>query len=122
MDRMTTYIEIKEARFYAFHGVMEQERRVGGYFIVTLRVGYDWRRAAETDDVCDTLDYSRLFDIVSREMAVASNLLERVAGRIAQAIEKEFPAVSSIDLWVTKENPPMGADCNGAGVEGHWTK
>ena len=35
----------------------------------------------------------------------------------AKAIEKAFPQVSSIDLKVTKLNPPMGADCEGAEVE-----
>ena len=117
---METYIEVKEARFYAFHGVLPQERRVGGWFTVTLRVGYDWSRAAETDDVADTLNYANLYALVKREMAVPSKLLEHVAGRISKAIEKVFPQVTSIDLTLIKANPPMGADSNGAGVEIHW--
>ena len=114
-----TYVEVREARFYAFHGVMPQERRVGGWFTVTLRVGYDWSRAAETDDVADTLNYAELYQLVKNEMAVPSQLLEHVAGRIAKAVQTTFPAVTTIDLWVTKENPPMGADCRGAVVELH---
>jgi dihydroneopterin aldolase len=51
-----------------------------------------------------------------------SKLLEHVAGRIAKAIEKDFPKVSSIDLTLTKKNPPMGAACDGAGVEVHFKK
>ena len=116
---METYIEVKEARFYAFHGVMPQERRVGGWFTVTLRVGYDWSRAAKTDQVGDTLNYADLYALVDREMAVPSQLLEHVAGRIATSIKTHYPAITSLDLWVTKENPPMGADCKGAGVEMH---
>ena len=118
---VTTYIKIKEARFYAFHGVMPQERRVGGWFTVTLRVGYDWSRAAKTDDVSDTLNYADLYQLVDREMAVPSQLLEHVAGRIATSVETHYPGVTSIDLWVTKENPPMRADCQGACVELHTT-
>lgn len=114
---METYIEVKEARFYAFHGVLPQERRVGGWFTVTLRVGYDWSQAAETDDVADTLNYADLYALVKREMAVPSKLLEHVAGRIATSVKTCYPNVTSLDLWLTKENPPMGADCKGAGVE-----
>ena len=114
---METYIEVKEARFYAFHGVLPQERRVGGWFTVTLRVGYDWSRAAETDDVADTLNYADLYALVKREMAVPSKLLEHVAGRIATSVKTCYPNVTSLDLRLTKENPPMGADCKGAGVE-----
>ena len=117
---METYIEVKEARFYAFHGVMPQERRVGGWFTVTLRVGYDWSRAMETDNVADTLNYAELYKLVDREMAVPSALLEHVAGRIAKTVKTHFPDITSLDLWVTKENPPMGADCRGAGVEVHF--
>jgi len=115
----STYIEIKEARFYAFHGVLPQERRVGGWFRVTLRVGYDWSHAAKTDLVADTLSYADLYTLVDREMAVPSQLLEYVAGRIAHSVETHYPDITSIDLWVTKENPPMGAECQGAGVELH---
>ena len=41
---------------------------------------------------------------------------------MVKAIEKTFPEVTSIDLKLTKLNPPMGADCDGAGVEIHWEK
>ena len=73
-----------------------------------------------SDDVKDTLDYGALYQLVEREMKQPSNLLEHVAGRIAEAIEKTFPKVSSIDLTLTKQNPPMGADCEGASVEVHF--
>ena len=121
MKVKSSYIELKELRFYAFHGVLPQERRVGGWFRVTLRVGYDWHRAMKTDQVDDTLNYAELYQLVDREMAVPSQLLEHVAGRIAQAVEAHHPEITSIDLWVTKENPPMGAECQGATVELHAT-
>ena len=53
------------------------------------------------------------------EMRQPSNLLEHVAGRIAHAVQTAIPEVLSIDLKLTKCNPPMGADCAGAGVEIH---
>jgi dihydroneopterin aldolase len=42
-----------------------------------------------------------------------------VAGRIVQTIGQHFPLVTSIDLTLMKQNPPMGADIEGAGVEIH---
>lgn len=106
-------------RFHAFHGVMPQEGIVGADFRVDLRVGYPLELAMQSDEVADTLNYAALYEFVRREMAVPSRLLEHVAGRIAKAIEEAFPQVSSIDLELTKLNPPMGADCEGAGVEIH---
>lgn len=98
---------------------MPQERTVGADFIVNLRVGYDFGMAMETDDVCDTLNYADLYGIVKREMAVPSKLLEHVAGRIAEAVMNYCPDILSLDLTVTKVNPPMGTDSRGAGVEIH---
>ncbi len=114
-----SYIILRDVRFHAFHGVMPQERKVGADFTVTIRVKTDVTRAAETDEVEDTLNYAALFDVVKREMEMPSKLLEHVAGRIARAVADEFHEVSAVDLEVTKLNPPMGADSKGATVELH---
>ena len=115
----SSYIILRNVRFHAFHGVMPQERKVGADFLVNLRVGYPLEQAMQSDEVGDTLNYAALYEVVKAEMMQPSNLLEHVAGRIADAIVKRFPHVTSIDLDLTKQNPPMGADCDGAGVEIH---
>lgn len=116
------YILLRDLRFHAFHGVLPQERLVGGNFVVDLRVGYPLAQAMTSDRMDDTLNYASLYALVEREMQQPSSLLEHVAGRIAQAIAKTFPEALSIDLTLTKQNPPMGADCKGAGVEMHFEK
>ncbi len=121
MKLSSAYIHLRNVRFQAFHGVMPQEKRVGGSFLVDLRVGYPLAVAMQTDEVADTLNYAELYEIVEREMAIPSRLLEHVAGRIATAVKAAFPQTQSIDLVVTKQNPPMGADCDGAAVEIHLT-
>ncbi len=110
---------MREVRFHAFHGVMPQERKVGAEFAVSLRVGVDLSRAVESDNVEDTLNYATLYEVVKKEMIIPSRLLEHVAGRIGKAVFSHFPQVESADVVITKQNPPMGADCNGASVELH---
>lgn len=117
-----SYILLRDVRFRAFHGVLPQERRVGGDYLLNLRVGYPLEQAMTDDNVNSTLNYAELYALVKQEMMVPSNLLEHVAGRIAKAIEKAFPQATSIDLTLIKENPPMGADSNGAGVEVHFVR
>lgn len=113
------YIHLRQIRFHAFHGVMPQERQVGSNFLLDLKVGYPLQRAMQSDEVADTLNYAALYELMAREMQQPSKLLEHVAGRMAEAIARAFPQVSSIDLELTKLNPPMGADCKGASVEIH---
>jgi dihydroneopterin aldolase len=116
------YIHLRQVRFHAFHGVMPQEQQVGADFLLDLRVGYPLQQAMQSDEVTDTLNYAALYDIAAREMQQPSKLLEHVAGRIATAIGQTFPQVTSIDLELIKQNPPMGADCEGASVEIHLIK
>ena len=115
------YVILRNVRFHAFHGVMPQEQQVGGDFLLTLRVGYPLAKAMESDEVVDTLNYASLYTLVKQAMDQPSQLLEHVAGRIAKAVMNVFPAVTSVDLELTKQNPPMGADCDGATVEMHFS-
>ena len=110
-------IQLHDLRFYAYHGVMEQERRVGGEYLVTLHVEADLSRAVASDDVADTVNYAALYEVVAREMAQPSKLLEHVTGIIAQRVLQTFPMVDALSIRITKCNPPMGADCKGASVE-----
>lgn len=119
MKLTSSYIYLRQARFHAFHGVMPQERQVGADFLLSLKVGYPLGQAMQSDEIGDTLNYAVLYNLVAREMQQPSQLLEHVAGRMVEAIGKTFPQVTSIDLELTKLNPPMGADCEGAGVEIH---
>jgi len=112
-------IFIDRLRLYAFHGVMPQERRVGAWFLVSVRVHYNICKAMVSDCVDDTLNYAALCAMVKREMDKPSQLLEHVAYRIGEAVFAEFPEATALDLTLTKENPPMGVDCAGAGVELH---
>ena len=103
---MNKVVFIDEVRFHAFHGVMPQERAVGADFTVSLRVEYDFTKAAVSDDLADTISYADLFHVM--------------AARIVKAIASKWPQVQCVDIRLRKDNPPMGADCKGAGVELHF--
>ena len=119
MRLIASYIHLRQVRFHAFHGVMPQELLVGADFVLDLKVGYPLGRAMQSDEVTDTLNYAALYDLVACEMQQPSKLLEHVAARIAQTISQAFPQITSIDLELVKQNPPMGADCGGSSVEIH---
>lgn len=116
---MTTYIFLDRMHFFARHGVGQQETIVGNDFFIDLRLRTDIARAAETDDVTDTVSYADVYEAVKEEMAIPSKLLEHVCGRIVTRLFSDFPAVQGIDLRLSKRNPPMGADLEAAGIEVH---
>ncbi len=114
-----SYITLTDLRFHAFHGVMPQERLTGNDYSVSLRIGYPVFDACVSDEVNDTLNYASVYDIVSQEMNVPSQLLERVAYRIADRLFRKFNLITELDIKLNKLNPPFGADCYGAGIELH---
>lgn len=113
------YIYLKGVRFHAYIGVGEQEMVVGNDYVVDLRLQYPFAKALQTDDVVDTLNYAGVYDLVRNVMSRKAKLLEFVAGEIAHELITAYQQIEAIDVKLTKLNPPMGADCDGAGVELH---
>lgn len=119
MKMERSYIYLRDIRFHALHGVTPIEKEVGSDFTVSVRVAVDVSAAVEHDNVDVTLNYAGLYEVIKREMMIPSNLIEHVAARIGKAIFETFPQVEALDISLMKINPPMGADCEGAGVELH---
>lgn len=117
MKLMSSKIYLRNVRFHAFHGVLPQEGIVGNDYLVNLVLDYDFSSAMQTDDLQGTLNYAEVYQKVREEMTVPSKLLEHVAGRIAHRLFSDFPEIQKLQLSITKVNPPMGADSDGAGVE-----
>lgn len=109
-------IELRGMHFRARHGCLESERAFGGEFSVDVRLECDCSRAEASDCLEDTVDYSRVYAIVAEEMAVPRNLLEAVAGAIADRVRGAFPRVGEVEVRVGKMNPPVGGDCDWAWV------
>lgn len=81
---MTDELSIRGLRCFAHHGVFDFERREGQEFVIDLTLGLDTRRAAETDDLHDTVDYGSL--VASVKNAVERDpvdLIETLAQRIS---------------------------------------
>jgi dihydroneopterin aldolase len=114
-----TYIYLHDIHLQAFHGVSEQERKVGNDYCINIRMKVDFKKAASTDDLKETVNYAEVYQIIKEEMAIPSMLMEHVGKRITEHILKAFPAIKAIDLTISKRNPPMGADIKEAGVEIH---
>ena len=116
-DKLTGRVFVKNIRLHAFHGVMPQERITGNDYLVSVSADCPLAAAAESDSVDDTLNYAHIYNIVKEEMTLQSNLVEHVAGRIGRRVLAEFPLADNVRVEVVKLNPPMGAACDGAGVE-----
>ena len=103
-------------KFYAYHGVQEQERRVGNTFVVDLTLTAPLEKAVQSDQLEDTINYAEVYELTKQEMNIPSQLLEHVAGRICRALRHHFPQLEQIEIRVSKLNPPFGGDVHSASV------
>ncbi len=113
----TDTIFIEQLEFYAYHGASDAEQLVGHRYSVDAHLKVDTRIAGRSDNLTDTVNYSR---VAKRIVAVATSeqfrLLEALAQRLVDVILEEFP-VKSIKLRVRKIRPPMNAIAEAVGVE-----
>ena len=91
-------LELEGMEFRAHHGCLERERIAGNDFVVDFRGEMDMSAAAESD---------LIYDVIAEEMAVPSNLLEHVAGRIIKALAARFPEFGEFSVRVSKKRPPV---------------
>ena len=103
MDEIT----LTGLRVFGRHGVYEDERSVGQFFLVDFTLRLDTRKAARTDDVVDTVHYGvaaqQVADIVAGDPV---DLLETLAARIAEALLSS-PIVESVRVTVHKPDAPI---------------
>ena len=102
-------------KFHAFHGVMDEERILGGTFLADISYTID-TDAVHTDDIKDTISYADIYDLIKNEMMKPSQLIEHVAGRIMKAIKDEFPQIQEITVKISKLNPPVNGEAGRATV------
>lgn len=101
-------IRLSDMEFYARHGCYDLEREVGNRFVVDLSLTVESGDAIAEDDVAKTVNYLKVYESVSRQMAVEQRTIERVAANIIEALKTEFPAILRVRCTVAKLAPPLG--------------
>ena len=111
-----TSIQLHNLQFYAYHGVLPQERIVGGHYRVDVELAIAPPLRALTEDVLDdTVNYADAFALIRQQMEQPVNLLEHLANRITEALYAQFPQIEAVKLQITKVTPPIsGIACDGA--------
>lgn len=122
MKTKEMYIHLEGIKLYGYHGVDPQERVVGAYFYIDLRIKTDFNSAALTDELIGTVSYADIYEAVKECAKTPCLLLEHLAYKIAQQLFTAFEAVEEIEIKVSKENPPMGSECKKVGVEAHYIR
>ncbi|MCQ2482710.1 MAG: 2-amino-4-hydroxy-6-hydroxymethyldihydropteridine diphosphokinase [Clostridia bacterium] len=105
------YILLSKMRFFGHTGCFDKEKQDGQYFYVTVKMGVEEIKGAETDNLEDTIDYSVIYDICKETVEGSScNLIEYLAGGIAERILAADKRILSVSVTVSKPNAPIDGE------------
>jgi dihydroneopterin aldolase len=109
-------IGLEGLRFFAFHGCYPGEREQGNWFEVDVILHAPILSPAQSDDLLQACDYSDVYRIVREEMSVQRYLLESLVLRMAHRILSEHISIETIDIKLSKLNPPVAGEVKAASV------
>ena len=100
-------IALARIEFDGRHGNTAVERRATRKFEVDVELDCDVEAAETSDRLADTVDYSRVAEvIVAIGTGEPHHLLESLARRMVDNVRGRFPAVKRVRLELRKLNPP----------------
>ncbi len=106
-------VRLRNAVFYAHHGVMQEEHRIGGRYEVDVSLDLDFEAAAREDDLTKTVDYEKVYAEIRHIITMNKYfLIERLSYLIAHRILDQAPIVQSAEVIIRKANPPVGGPCD----------
>ena len=109
-------IELRDLRVVCVIGVIPHERAAPQPISIDLDLYADVRRAGESDDVSDTVDYGEVCERIEALCADAEpRLLERMAELIAADLCR-MELVTAATVTVTKLRPPVAVDLGTSAV------
>ncbi|XP_010466430.1 PREDICTED: probable dihydroneopterin aldolase 3 [Camelina sativa] len=99
---------LRGLKFYGFHGVLPEEKKLGNTFIVDLDVWLNLKPAIESDNLADTVSFDETFSLVKRIVEGPSkNLVETVADLIASQMLETFPKINVVRVKLGTPNPTL---------------
>jgi len=100
-------IRLKNMVFYGYHGVSESEKSLGGKFEVDLNLYLDLKKAGQSDNLEDTLNYEKIYKTVYN--CIKRNkyyLIEKLADRIAYSVLRKYKT-EKVLVRVRKPHAPV---------------
>ena len=110
-------IIITDLHLFAYHGVNIEEKIHGQNFYLDI-VGYaDLISACRSDDIDDTVSYSKMVKRASYAFTAEKyDLIEKAAQEVADILLREFPKLQAVDVTVRKPEAPIKAEFESVAV------
>ena len=104
--------------FYGYHGVHDEERRLGQRFVVSATLYTDDALDSAIRNLEDTVDYTKVYSDIREIMETSQfHLLESCANTIADKLIKDFPLIRKLKICIQKPSVPIQGSLRSVEVE-----
>ena len=104
-------IIISDLKIFAYHGVNPSEKVNGQDFYLDITAFTDLSVPCQTDRLEDTVSYAKIIKTALRVFTAQTyNLIEKAAQVTAEALLREYPKLTEVELTVKKPNAPINAE------------
>lgn len=121
---MTAYtIRMKNCAFFARHGIMDEEERLGQRFYVDAVLHVVPEGSLEQDSISQTVDYGIAFEVIEKIVTGKRRfLIEALATECAKALVERFHQIQSAEITVRKPNAPVKGVLDHVEVTVLWSR
>ena len=111
-------IRIEGLEVFANHGVYAEENKLGQKFVVSATLYADLRRAGETDDLDESIDYGAVVHTIDEYLrAHTFKLIEAAAEGLAGVLLRDYPSLFGVRIKLEKPWAPIGLPLTSVAVE-----
>ena len=114
---METRIRLKNIQLFGWHGVADKEKKIGQQFEIDIEADVQLHSAIKSDDISQTVDYSKLYEkVVNIFSGNKYNLIESLANKIAVTLTNDFK-LTTCKVIIRKPDAPINGILDTVEVE-----
>ena len=113
-------IALKGVEVFAKIGVSAEERLIGRKLLIDVKVKYSLKKAGQSDNLKDALDYGIISEAIHKHLKQEFNLMEAACRTIAGEILQKAPEIEAIAITMQKLSPFLKGNVDRAEIEWHY--
>ena len=109
-------IALEGMRFYSHQGFYEEERTIGGKYVVDISFDLNFEKASDSDELSGTINYEEVYDLVKEVMMTNAKLIEHLGKKIIDKMNSSYPQIDSIELKISKTSPLFSGEVDSVSI------
>ncbi len=102
-------ISLEEIRFHAAIGLYAEEKALGNDFLIDVHIQLN-EESDQLEKLSETVDYTKVYELLNKEMQQEHQLMETVAQNCIRAMKKTWPRITGAEIVIRKLHPPLSGE------------